>query len=317
MPGSFADMAESKEHLQAVRDSAQRCRYVLIIEIMAASALLVYLINTYFSWVRHRFAYENLGGSGDDGSTWQLLRKRALESWVDSQNLSLPFIGEKINGFDALPLAAALMIVVATWHHLSVRREHMTLATFVVLDERVYRLFPLIASSFLFLTVGPDRPLANNGESIEAQGRKIKASLVDGLKNGSKTSPRSALTILNWYSVAVLALATASSLYVLQGWLYSPYWPAGSQPNATVAYSAIMWANFLLTAAATAVMGYLKIVSRRYSMGTQALLRALATKWVEGVQDLGSALGPSDSSNRESGNQTPESSPAPDPAPAS
>lgn len=278
MANQLEDVAGAKEYLQSVRDSAQRCRYVLIVEIMAASALLIYLINTYFSWVRHRFAYESLG-SECANPTWQVLRKRALESWVDSQSLSLPFIGEKINGFDALPLAAALMVVIATWHHLSVRREHMTLAAFVVLDENVFRLFPLIASSFLFLTVGPDRPLTGSGAPIDEQRKNIEKALSEGIKDAAKTRPRSELSILNWYSVAVLALAMVSSLFVLQGWTCSPYWPAGSQPQPTNAFSAIMWANFLLSAAATSVMVYLKVISRRYSAGTQAILRGLATRW--------------------------------------
>lgn len=106
--------------LEATRDAQKMSRLAFLVSTILSLAIILATWNAYFSWYTGFARNEKMPGN----KVTEHVQKEVIEQWVESANISLPFLGIKIGVGDCSVFGSFGLLLIATWFFLSIRREY-------------------------------------------------------------------------------------------------------------------------------------------------------------------------------------------------
>lgn len=131
-PSDDLKIAMLQIRLTASQSAQQRSRFVLLVSTIVSSMILIASWNAYFSWDQ-RFAL--LAGWSTNPVTEEAERK-SLDTWIESQMVSLPVFGIRISSADTAVLGSISLMVICVWFFFSIRRENHTIGVLLMDTQR-------------------------------------------------------------------------------------------------------------------------------------------------------------------------------------
>ncbi|MBV9927556.1 MAG: hypothetical protein JOZ96_21240 [Acidobacteria bacterium] len=122
---SDIELKTIEKRLDGIKEGVQRLRTILIITIIASSAILFVLFNSNFSRI-HSMAVDESGSKvQSEGKTFAKLGKEILLSdWYKSRNIQVNFLGISVNVTD-LPIVGSITLTVITiWYFYGYRQSN-------------------------------------------------------------------------------------------------------------------------------------------------------------------------------------------------
>ncbi|MCX6583638.1 MAG: hypothetical protein NT166_25975 [Candidatus Aminicenantes bacterium] len=117
-------------NMEATKDAQRITRIAFFVSTIVSFAIILITWNAYFSWYTN-FALKEAMPQNDVA---KIIHTKAIEQWVDSTNISLPFLGilgVKVWVGDCSIFGSIGLLIIATWFFLSIQREYyVTLSLF-------------------------------------------------------------------------------------------------------------------------------------------------------------------------------------------
>src|SRR5437016_9444143 len=113
--------------VQSANDAQKRVRVALFVCTIAAGTILAGLWNLYGSWDAHW-----AGGEKPTVWTTEQLQIQQLRSWVDNNTVGIPLVGLKLSTSDAAITGTAILLGLAMYLLLCVRRENEEIGSLLI-----------------------------------------------------------------------------------------------------------------------------------------------------------------------------------------
>ena len=106
--------------LEATRDAQKMSRIAFMFSIIISLAIIIATWNAYFSW----YTSFPLKEKWPESEVTKEVHQKIIESWVESQTISVPFLGITIGVSDASVFGSIGLLIISIWFFLSIRREN-------------------------------------------------------------------------------------------------------------------------------------------------------------------------------------------------
>lgn len=106
--------------LDATRDAQKMSRLAFLVLIILSLAIILATWNAYFSWYTG-FALKEDAPKND---VTKIVNAETIEQWVESGNITLPFLGIKMGVSDCSVFGSIGLSIIMAWLYLSIRREY-------------------------------------------------------------------------------------------------------------------------------------------------------------------------------------------------
>jgi len=167
--------------IEATKEAQKRSRIAFVAVIIVSFAFIIANWNASLSWEKF-FAFKGKFGvektkdgkskKGTDGKEKidEVLKESqriALEEWVKSQTISVPFLGLHIGHSDGAVLGSFSLLIISLWFYLSMRRENEAIGSLLrdsndESQEIRTKIFYGVTSHLLFSNFGQGRPIINS-----------------------------------------------------------------------------------------------------------------------------------------------------------
>lgn len=169
--------------LDLIKSAQRRGSYSFLAIVIASSAFIVGLYNTFFSWDK-KFAFlENYGGE----EVTKQLQKDLLTHWVSNSIVDIDLLGIRISSSDFTILGGFALTIISLWFLLSIKRENSTIGSFLI-DTKGYdseekeAFYHFIVSNQIFASINDDKPLKSLNQEIGyLQNSKMWINKIDEL----------------------------------------------------------------------------------------------------------------------------------------
>lgn len=109
--------------LEATRDAQKLSRMAFLISNVISLAIILITWNAYYSW----YTCFPLREDFYDSEVTEQVQKELLGQWVQSQMMTVPFLGVKVGVSDASVFGSLALLIINVWFFLSLRREYFVI----------------------------------------------------------------------------------------------------------------------------------------------------------------------------------------------
>lgn len=106
--------------LEATRDAQKMSRIAFMFSIIISLAIIIATWNAYYSWYTAFPRKEKW----PESEVTKEVHQKIIENWVESQTISVPFLGITIGVSDASVFGSIGLLIISIWFFLSIRREN-------------------------------------------------------------------------------------------------------------------------------------------------------------------------------------------------